>query len=64
MKLDIKLIGELNRDNYFKYLEADYSQRLVEQYKGEEGLFGQVLPTVELPADGQVRLEDYAFSQH
>jgi len=24
-KLDMQQIGELTRDNYFKYLEADYS---------------------------------------
>jgi len=29
-KIDVRLIGELNRENYFKYLEADYSQRLIE----------------------------------
>lgn len=34
-KLDMQLIGELNRDNYFKYLEADYSKRITEQYGDE-----------------------------
>ena len=29
-KIDVRLIGELNRENYFKYLEADYSQRLLD----------------------------------
>jgi hypothetical protein len=39
----------LNRDSYFKYLEADYSKRMVDQHEGESGLFGRVGPTVELP---------------
>ena len=49
-KIDLQLIGELTRENYFRYLEADYSQRVVDQYGDEKGLFGSVMPTAELPA--------------
>lgn len=45
------LIGELNRDTYFRYLEADYSQRMVEQHKDEQGIFGKIEPTLELADD-------------
>lgn len=63
-KLDMQLIGELNRDNYFKYLEADYSKRLKDQYSDEQGLFGKVFPTAELPPGQEsARLEDYMISQ-
>ena len=40
------LIGELNRETYFGYLEADYSKRMVEQHKDEQGLFAKIEPTV------------------
>ena len=64
-KIDLQLIGELNRENYFKYLEADYSQRLTDQYGDEQGLFGKVMPTAELPEGASMaRLEDYTLGQH
>jgi hypothetical protein len=44
-------------------LEADYSQRLIEQYSDEQGLFGKVMPTAELPEGAtKARLEDYTLS--
>jgi len=32
----------ITRDNYLRYLEADYSKRMVEEYAGEKGIFGKV----------------------
>ena len=46
------MLTELNRDTYLRYLEADYSKRMVEQHKGELGIFGRVGPTFEL-AEGE-----------
>lgn len=59
------MLTELNRDTYLRYLEADYSKRMVEQHKDELGIFGRVDPTFtlkpgETPPD---RLEDYLNNQ-
>jgi len=42
------LLPELNRETYFKYLETDYSKRMVEEHKDELGHFGRVGPTLAL----------------
>ena len=56
--------ADISRDEYLKYLEVDYSQRVVEEYGEEKGLFGRVGPTVELgEREGQARLEDYLSNQ-
>ena len=63
-KLDMKLIGELSRDNYFKYLEADYSKRITEHYADEQGFFGKVMATAALPeGQNEVRIEDFTLSK-
>jgi len=42
------LAAGINREKYLHYLEADYSKRMVEDYGGEQGLFGRVEPTMSL----------------
>jgi len=42
------LPAEISRDDYFLYLEADYSKRMVEKHKNEKGLFGRVGPTTTI----------------
>lgn len=44
-----ELLGTgINRDNYMRYLEADYSKRMVAEHGEEKGIFGRVGPTFEL----------------
>lgn len=35
------LLEDLDRETYFKFLETDYSKRMVEEYGDEIGLFGR-----------------------
>ena len=35
-----KLLVDLDRESYFKYLENDYNKRMIELYGDESGLFG------------------------
>ena len=46
------LSANINRDNYLRFLEADYSKRMVTEHGDELGIFGRVGPTFEL-MDGQ-----------
>lgn len=44
-----ELLSEgINRDNYLRYLEADYSKRMVSEHGDELGIFGKVEHTFEL----------------
>lgn len=43
-----KMLSELDRESYFRYLEADYSKRAVAEHQDELGHFGRVGPTVNL----------------
>ena len=38
----------INRETYMRYLEADYSKRMVEEHGSEKGLFGKIEPIFEL----------------
>ena len=38
----VNLLENLDRDTYLGYLETDYYQRMLEEHKGELGLFGRV----------------------
>jgi len=42
------LTAGISRDNYLRYLEADYSKRMVLEHGEEVGLFGKVEPIFEL----------------
>ena len=42
------LTSGINRGNYLRYLEADYSKRMVEEHGDERGIFGRVGPKFEL----------------
>ena len=46
------LTAGIDREKYLRYLEADYSKRMVEAHGKELGIFGRVGPTFEL-ADGE-----------
>jgi hypothetical protein len=35
-----KLIADLDRETYLKFLESDYQKRMIEEYGDEIGLFG------------------------
>lgn len=37
-----KMIADLDRETYFKYLEQDYKKRMVAEYGDEAGYFGRV----------------------
>ena len=40
-----------------RYLEADYSQRMVDEHSGEQGMFGKVEPTMEIAAQSRARAQ-------
>ena len=42
------LTAGIDREKYLRYLEADYSKRMVEEHGKELGIFGRVGPTFEL----------------
>ena len=46
------LTAGITRDTYLRYLEADYSKRMVAEHGEELGLFGKVSPTFEI-AEGE-----------
>jgi hypothetical protein len=45
-----KLIADLDRESYLKYLENDYYQRVIAEHGEEAGYFGRV----GLPAQGNI----------
>ena len=49
------LSAGISRDKFLKYLEADYSKRVAEEYSGEQGLFGQVAPTMGIAEQAQAK---------
>ena len=47
----------ISREEYFAYLEADYSKRMVEEHADETGLYGRIGPTTDsalIEGDGEV----------
>jgi hypothetical protein len=46
--MDNLLPDGIDRQSYFRYLEADYSKRMVAEHQDERGLFGRVGPTLDL----------------
>lgn len=51
------LSAGITRDKFLRYLEADYSKRVVEDYSGEQGLFGQVSSTLSLAEQVQAKAQ-------
>lgn len=54
------LPADISREEYFNFLEADYSQRMVAEHKDEKGLFGRIGPTTATATgDEPLKLGDY-----
>lgn len=55
------LTSGITREGYLRYLEADYSKRMVEAHGDELGIFGRVGPTFEVTEGEEVpqKLEQY-----
>ena len=49
----------MTRDMYFKFLEADYHDRMKEEYGEESGLFGRIDSPLANKEDVSNRLSDY-----
>lgn len=51
--MDNLLPEGFSRDSYFRFLEADYSKRMVAEHQDEQGFFGRVGPTIALESHEQ-----------
>lgn len=56
--------ADISREDYFLYLEADYSKRMVEKHKDEKGFFGRIGPTTATgTSDEPLKLNDFLSNQ-
>ena len=48
IQMQRKLIADLDRETYLKFLESEYNKRMIEEYGDEVGYFGKITASSEI----------------